>query len=99
MASTSFHLSSVEPQPQDLKTMTTSVDRLFGDFVDSIHQATNAGGGSGHSGGQLQQGVKIEPLKPSTNIQQNQYSKTVHSRVRFFRNFEKEFLKFSEILI
>jgi len=38
MASTSFHLSA-EPQPIDLKTMTTSVDRLFGDMVsDSIHQ-------------------------------------------------------------
>ena len=41
MASTSFHLSSAEAQSADLKTMTTSVDRLFGDMtIDSFHQAT-----------------------------------------------------------
>ncbi len=39
MASTSFHLSSAEAQSADLKTMTTSVDRLFGDMtIDSFHQ-------------------------------------------------------------
>lgn len=37
MASTSFHLSSTEAQGPDLKTMTTSVDRLFGDMMaDSV---------------------------------------------------------------
>jgi hypothetical protein len=48
--------------------MTTSVDRLFGDFVDSIHQQSTSGA----------QGIRVEPLKPPQNIQQ--YSKTVHSR-------------------
>ena len=40
MASTSFHLSSTEAQQPDLKTMTTSVDRLFGEAItqDSFHQ-------------------------------------------------------------
>lgn len=33
MASTSFHLSSTEVPGPDLKTMTTSVDRLFGDMM------------------------------------------------------------------
>ncbi|ODM97600.1 WD repeat-containing protein 47 [Orchesella cincta] len=33
MASTSFHLSSTEAQGPDLKTMTTSVDRLFGGMM------------------------------------------------------------------
>lgn len=38
MASTSFHLSG-EAQSEALKTMTTSVDRLFGDMaIDSFHQ-------------------------------------------------------------
>ena len=40
MASTSFHLSTTELPANDIKAMSTSVDRIFSDvgLVDSIHQ-------------------------------------------------------------
>jgi len=53
MASTSFHLSSVEAQA-DLKTMTTSVDRLFG--VDSV-----TAGSTGQSRPQGKQQLQPQP--------------------------------------